>query len=169
MYLVGPELPEGAVRAPEYGEMLRRLSVCGRLLNDLRTYAKESEDGILSSVLLLAGLGGGGGGSSASSVEVAERELRRIVEASRRELLRLVVRDGGAVPRPCRQLFWNMCKVLHLFYMKEDGYALPKKMMRAANAVLLQPLQVPPPPSGAGGRVGPYAYFHNDQFISPQA
>jgi hypothetical protein len=41
-----------------------------------------------------------------------------------------------------------MCKVLHLFYMEEDGYASPKEMMRAANAVLLQPLQVLPP-SGA--------------------
>jgi hypothetical protein len=142
LYLVGPEFPEGAVRAPEYGEMLRRVSVCGRLLNDLQTCAKESGEGGVNGVLLLAG------GSSASSVEAAERELRRTVEASRRELLRLVVRDGGAVPRPCRQLFWNMCKVLHLFYMEEDGYASPKEMMRAANAVLLQPLQVLPP-SGA--------------------
>jgi len=27
---------------------------------------------------------------------------------------------------PCRLLFWNMCKVLHLFYLEEDGYASPK-------------------------------------------
>ncbi|CAN6320314.1 unnamed protein product [Urochloa humidicola] len=143
LYLVGPELPEGVVSAAAYGEMLRHMSVCGRLLNDLRTYAKESRVGITNSVQLVAGLRGGGGGSSpASGMEAAKRELSRAVEASRRELLRLVVRDGGAVPPPCRVLFWNMCKVLHLFYMEEDGYASPKEMTGAANAVLLQPLHL---------------------------
>ncbi|CAN6241693.1 unnamed protein product [Urochloa humidicola] len=148
LYLVGPELPEGVVSAPAYGEMLRHVSVCGRLLNDLRTCAKESGEGGINSVQLLAGLRCCGGSSTAAGMEAAKRELSRAVEASRRELLRLVVRDGGAVPRPCRVLFWNMCKVLHLFYMEEDGYASPEEMMGAANAVLLQPRHLPP--FGAG-------------------
>ncbi|OEL35632.1 Ent-pimara-8(14),15-diene synthase [Dichanthelium oligosanthes] len=144
LYLVGPELPEDVVRGTEYGEMSRHMNICGRLLNDLRTYAKESGEGTINSVPLVADLRYGGR-SGASSIEAAKRELSRTIEASRRELLRLVVRDGGAVPWPCRQLFWDMCKVLHLFYLEEDGYASPKEMMHAANAVILQPLQVPQP------------------------
>lgn len=114
LYLVGPELPDDVARGPECREMLRHMNICGRLLNDLRTYAKERREGSVNSVLLLADLRYGGS-SSAASVEAAKRELSRTIEASRRELLRLVVREAGAVPRPCRQLFWNMCKVLHLF------------------------------------------------------
>ncbi|KAF8772410.1 hypothetical protein HU200_005815 [Digitaria exilis] len=143
LYLVGPELPGNVARCPEYREMLRHMNICGRLLNDLWTYSKERREGTVNGVLLLADLRYGGS-SSAASVEAAKRELSRAIEASRRELLRLVVREDGAVPRPCRQLFWNMCKVLHLFYLDKDGYVSPKVMMHAASAVLLQPLQVPP-------------------------
>nr|CAB3484567.1 unnamed protein product [Digitaria exilis] len=143
LYLVGPELPGNVARCPEYREMLRHMNICGRLLNDLWTYSKERGEGTVNGVLLLADLRYGGS-SSAASVEATKRELSRTIEASRRELFRLVVREDGAVPRPCRQLFWNMCKVLHHFYLDKDGYVSPKVMMHAASAVLLQPLQVPP-------------------------
>ncbi|OEL22662.1 Ent-pimara-8(14),15-diene synthase [Dichanthelium oligosanthes] len=135
-YLVGPELPEDVVRCPEYSELFLHLSICGRYLNDLRSYEREKEEGKVNSVLLLAPRYGG-------SIETAKREVKSATEASRRELLRLVVRDGGAVPRPCREVFWNMCKAIHLFYMDEDGYVTPKEMMHAANAVVLNPLRLP--------------------------
>ncbi|TKW28451.2 hypothetical protein SEVIR_3G324300v4 [Setaria viridis] len=137
-YLVGTELPEAAVRCPEYGELFRHMSVCGRLVNDLRSYEREAAQGKVNSVLLLAADPPRSGGD----LEASKREVRSAIEASRRELLRLVVgEDGGAVPRPCRRLFWNMSKVVHLFYMEGDGYASPKEMMRAANAVVLDPLR----------------------------
>jgi hypothetical protein len=132
-YLVGPELPEEVIRCPEYGELFHHMSVCGRLVNDLRSYEREAAQGKVNSVLLLAAGGG--------DIDDAKREVRRAIEASRRELLRLVVgEDGSAVPRPCKMLYWNMSKVVHLFYMEGDGYASPKEMMRAANAVVFDPL-----------------------------
>ena len=131
---VGPELPEDVVRCPEYEEMLSLVNLSGRLLNDLQTYQREKKQGKTNSVLLLSDPSYGG------SIEAAKKEVKSIIEASRRKLLRLVLREGAAVPRPARQLFWNMSKVLHLFYMDRDGYSSP--LTNAINDVLLKPLQV---------------------------
>ncbi|PAN20858.1 hypothetical protein PAHAL_3G415900 [Panicum hallii] len=133
LYLIGPELTEEMVRSREYGEMLRRVATCARLLNDLRTYEREEEQGKATSVLLRARRHGG-------SVEAARAEVRSAVAASRSELMRLVVRDSGAVPRAVRQEFWNICKVAHLMYREEDGFASTRETMRAANAVVHEPL-----------------------------
>ncbi|TVU15795.1 hypothetical protein EJB05_39333, partial [Eragrostis curvula] len=137
VYFVGPEeLPEAVVRADEYSALLRRTNLVGRLLNDLRTYGKESGQGKPNAVALLLQQHG------VEYVAAAEAEVRKAIEAERRELLRLVVAERGAVPRPCRQVFWNMCKVMSLFYLETDGYLSPDEMMGAADAVLHQPLRV---------------------------
>lgn len=133
-YFVGPELPEDVVRCPEYQEMLSLVNLSGRLLNDLQTYQREKKQGKINSVLLLADPSYGG------SIEAAKKEVKSIIAASRRKLLRLVLREGAVVPRPARQLFWNMSKVLHLFYMDRDGYSSP--LTNVINDVLLKPLQV---------------------------
>jgi acyclic sesquiterpene synthase len=38
LYFVGPKIPESAVKNPEYNELFRLMSTCGRLLNDVQTY-----------------------------------------------------------------------------------------------------------------------------------
>lgn len=38
LYFVGPKIPESAVQDPEYNELFRLMSTCGRLLNDAQTY-----------------------------------------------------------------------------------------------------------------------------------
>ena len=132
--LLGPELSEEVVRSREYGEMIRCVATCSRFLNDLWTYEREEEQGKTNSVLLLAPRYGG-------SIEAAKREVRSALAASRRELLRMVVRDNGAVPRPMRQEFWNIYKVSHLMYSEEDGFtSTSRETLRAANAVVHEPL-----------------------------
>ena len=133
LYLVGPELTEEVVRSQEYEEMLWHVGASTRLLNDLQTYKREEEQGKTNSVLLLAPRHGG-------SIEAAKREVRSVIAASRRELLRLVVRDGGVVPRLVRQQFWNVCKVAHKTYREEDGFTSTRETMHAANVVVHEPL-----------------------------
>lgn len=70
-------------------------------------------------------------------------DMRREIDRSRRELLRMVVKTGGLVPRACKDLFWNMNKVLHLFYMQTDGFSSPKEMLAAVNAVIHEGLNLP--------------------------
>ena len=136
LFFVGPELSEDVVRGPEYGELFRHINICGRLLNDLQSYEREKAQGKINSVLLLAGRRHGG------SVEAAKEEVRGIIAASRRALLRMLVRDGGEVPWQVRREFWNISKVVHLLYMEVDGYASPKEMMRASNEVVAKPLRI---------------------------
>uniref|UniRef100_A0A0D3HLS1 Terpene synthase N-terminal domain-containing protein n=2 Tax=Oryza barthii TaxID=65489 RepID=A0A0D3HLS1_9ORYZ len=153
-YLLGEELPEEAVRSPEYGRLLRLASAVGRLLNDVMTYEKEMGTGKLNSVVLLQALaagaargGGGGGGAPApapASVEAARAEVRRAIQTSWRDLHGLVFGSGGSssiIPRPCREVFWHTGKVANVFYQEGDGYA--RKAMRSmANAVILDPLHL---------------------------
>ncbi|PAN21178.1 hypothetical protein PAHAL_3G447900 [Panicum hallii] len=134
LFFVGPELTEDVVRGAEYAELFRHMNICGRLLNDIQSCEREKRQGKINSVLLLARQHGG-------SVEAAKAEVRSVIAASRRELLRMLVREGGEVPWQCRREFWNISKVVHLFYMEVDGYASPKEMMRAANEVLFEPLR----------------------------
>ena len=129
LYLVGPELTEEVVRSREYHEMFRCVTTCTRLLNDLQTYKREEEQGKTNIVLLLTRRHSG-------SVEAARAEVRSAVAVSRRELLRLVVRDGGVVPRLVRQQFWNVCNVAHKTCREEDGFTSTRETMHAANAVV---------------------------------
>ena len=135
LYFVGPELSEDVVRGSEYGELFRHINICGRLLNDLQSCERERAQGKINSVLLLAGRHGG-------CVEAAKAEVRSIIAASRMELLRMLVQEGGEVPWQCRREFWNISRVVHMMYMEVDGYASPKEMMRAANEVVVEPLRV---------------------------
>lgn len=77
---------------------------------------REKKQGKINYFLLLAHQHGQGG-----SIEAVKREVRSAIEAFiGRELLSLLVTEGGVVVHtPFRQEFWNMCKMVHLFYMEE--------------------------------------------------
>ncbi|KAG9439006.1 hypothetical protein H6P81_019171 [Aristolochia fimbriata] len=139
LYLIGPKLSEEIIRGPEYHMLFKLTSTCGRLLNDINGYKGELMEGKLNSVTLHIGHGG--------SEEEAVRYLRSMIERDRRELLRLVVqREGSTVARACKDLFWNMSKILHLFYMRNDGFSSSTEMVGAVEAVIYEPIC---PPSSA--------------------
>jgi ent-kaurene synthase len=70
------------------------------------------------------------------SMESAKRSIQKSIDNCRRDLLRMVLRKGSAIPMPCKELFWKMCKILHLFYFQTDGFSSPKEMAGAVNARL---------------------------------
>lgn len=76
------------------------------------------------------------------SIEEARREVQKPIDTCRRDLLRLVLREGSAVPRPCKELFWKMCKVCYFFYFRTDGFSSPKEKAGAVNAVIHEPLNL---------------------------
>ncbi|KAB2615516.1 ent-kaur-16-ene synthase [Pyrus ussuriensis x Pyrus communis] len=64
------------------------------------------------------------------------RLLNDVQSFKTRELLRVVLLEkGSVVPRACKDLFWNLNKVMHLFYWKDDGY-VGNEMMKAVNEVI---------------------------------
>uniref|UniRef100_A0A0D9VHD1 Uncharacterized protein n=1 Tax=Leersia perrieri TaxID=77586 RepID=A0A0D9VHD1_9ORYZ len=137
LFLIGVNLPEDIVRHPEYNKLFRLMGTCGRLLNDIQGIEREEMDGkMINGVSLIRRSGG------SMSVDDAIKEVYNRINTSRRELFKLVHREKGVVPRPCRQLFWKMCKILHLFYFQTDGFSSPKEMVSAVNAVIKEPLEL---------------------------
>uniref|UniRef100_A0A0E0CM98 Terpene synthase metal-binding domain-containing protein n=1 Tax=Oryza meridionalis TaxID=40149 RepID=A0A0E0CM98_9ORYZ len=133
MFFIGVKLTDDIIKHQEYNEVFRLVGTCSRLLNDIRGIEREAMDGKLTN------------GVSLVALVVACRYKRlkwKRVDTARRKLLKLVLREG-AIPRPCKQLFWNwkMCKNLHLFYYRTDGFSSPK-MVSAVNAIIKEPLEL---------------------------
>nr|QWB49553.1 terpene synthase 22 [Aquilaria sinensis]WBO38706.1 terpene synthase 35 [Aquilaria agallochum] len=117
LYLVGPRLSLEVAKGPETSHLFELVSTCGRLLNDVQGFKRESTQGKLNALSLHMIHG------NAACTEDIVEEIKSIVHDRRRELLRSVLQEKGSiVPRACKDLFWNMCKILHLFYMKDDGF-----------------------------------------------
>ncbi|KAL6634117.1 hypothetical protein ACP70R_026788 [Stipagrostis hirtigluma subsp. patula] len=127
LYLVGPEISENMISDPEYKDMLRLISICCRHLNDLRTYKRERTQGYVNGVLLHALRDGGS--MSLASIEAAKKEIWSGIVVSRRELLRMVLRERSRIPRLFREIMWNMCKVSHLFYLQVYDFSSLKELM----------------------------------------
>ncbi|CAA6670178.1 unnamed protein product [Spirodela intermedia] len=132
LYFIGPVLSPGIIEDPEYSKLYQLVSICGRLLNDMQSFEREDKEGKPNSVSLLVLEGGG-----SLSVEGAKEELRHLAERNREELLELVLKtEGSTIPRACKDLFWNMSRILHLFYSRSDGFSSPTEMVGAVNSVI---------------------------------
>ncbi|GLT75771.1 hypothetical protein SLA2020_474700 [Shorea laevis] len=135
LYFLGPKLSEEVVRAPEIHHLFELMSTCGRLLNDIQSFKRESDEGKLNAVSLCIIHGDG-----INAEEEAIKEMKSFIASKRRELLKLVLQEKrSVVPRACKDLFWNMIKVLHLFYRKDDGFT-SNEMMNAVNAIIEEPI-----------------------------
>lgn len=111
---------------------------CFSCLSKLSTYfnmQRESKEGKLNAVSLRIVHGNGG-----VTEEAAIREITHLIDAKRRELLRLVLQDS-VVPRDCKDLFWKMSKVLHQFYVKDDGFT-SQGLIGTVKAILHDPIDL---------------------------
>uniref|UniRef100_N1R319 Ent-kaur-16-ene synthase, chloroplastic n=1 Tax=Aegilops tauschii TaxID=37682 RepID=N1R319_AEGTA len=136
LYFIGEKISDCVVNDQEYNELFRLMSTCGRLLNDIQGLERESMEGNLDYVSLLVLHNGG-----SLSIETAKETIRKSIASCRKDLLKLVLREDTAVPRPCKELFWKMCKTVHLFYSQTDGFSSPNEMVSAVNAVISEPLK----------------------------
>nr|AUZ98427.1 ent-kaurene synthase isoform X1 [Trachyspermum ammi] len=134
IYLVGPELSENIVQSGELRDLFKLLSTCGRLLNDVQSFKRESKEGKLNAVSLHMIH------TDAATEDDAIKEINRTINLNRRELLRLVLQEeDSVVPRACKDLFWKMCRVLHQFYTKDDGFT-SEVMFLAVKDILYKPI-----------------------------
>ncbi|XP_062170077.1 ent-kaurene synthase, chloroplastic-like [Alnus glutinosa] len=135
LYFLGPKLSEEVVRAPEICHLFELMSTCGRFLNDIQSFKRESDEGKLNAVSLCIIHGDG-----INTEEEAVKELKSFIASRRRELLKLVLQEkSSVVPRACKDLFWKMIKVLHLFYRKDDGFT-SDEMINVVNAIIEEPI-----------------------------
>ncbi|XP_057458256.1 ent-kaurene synthase 5, chloroplastic isoform X2 [Lotus japonicus] len=135
LYLVGPKISNEVAESHELNSLFKLMSTCGRLLNDIHSYKRESEEGKLNAVTLHIVHGNG-----VVTAEEAIEKMKGNIEDNRRELLRLISQEKGSIiPRACKDLFWKMMNVLHLFYMKDDGFT-SEEMHSSVNAVMKEPI-----------------------------
>ncbi|PIA47659.1 hypothetical protein AQUCO_01400341v1 [Aquilegia coerulea] len=139
LYFVGPHLSDEVVRSAEYHNLFRLMSTCGRNLNDFQGFKRESKEGKLNGVSLLMIHD-----PAVSIEEEAMTKMKNVIDSSRRELMQLVFqRNDSMVPRACKDLFWNMCRVVHLFYASNDGFTSVDQMVSDVKAVMYVPLTLP--------------------------
>lgn len=137
LYFVGPKLSEEVAGHPELLNLYKVTSTCGRLLNDWRSFKRESEEGKLNAVSLYMIHSGG-----ASTEEEAIEHFKGLIDSQRRQLLQLVLQEKDSIiPRPCKDLFWNMIKLLHTFYMKDDGFT-SNEMISVVKAIINEPISL---------------------------
>jgi ent-kaurene synthase len=98
---------------------------------------RERRQGKLNSVLLLVHHSGG-----SMSIEAAQDAIQKRIDSSMRDLLRMVLREDGVVPRPCKEIFWALCKSTHLFYSRTDGFTSPTEMDGTLDAIIKEPLKL---------------------------
>ncbi|KAJ3693507.1 hypothetical protein LUZ60_008987 [Juncus effusus] len=135
IYFIDPKNSEEITNHEEYHDLFRLVSLCGRLLNDIQGFEREDKEGKLNILSLYVK-------NNLISEKEAKKEIEKSIENSRRELLQLVLKEESVVPKSCKELFWKMCKILHLFYMNNDGFSSPKEMVSAVNSVIHEPLNI---------------------------
>ncbi|CAM8877053.1 unnamed protein product [Rhodiola kirilowii] len=134
LYLVGPKLSEEVIRSPEFHNLFKHMSLVGRLQNDIQGFKREWEEGKLNALALFRLQSGD------DNKHKVIPEMKDIVEGSRVELLRLVVRqENNEVPRACKDLFWNMSKILNFFYLNDDGFT-SNDMLNVVKDVFYEPV-----------------------------
>ncbi|GKV06797.1 hypothetical protein SLEP1_g18638 [Rubroshorea leprosula] len=117
LYFVGPRLSEEVVKSTEYNDLFKLVGTCG-IFSMIVGASRESKQGKLNAVPLRMIHG-----PADVTEEDTIKEINSYIHDRTRELLILDLQGNGSmVPRACKDLFWNLCKVMHLFYMKDDGY-----------------------------------------------
>lgn len=67
--------------------------------------------------------------------------MKLLLENERRELLKLVLqKEGSVVPRACKDVFWSVSRMLHHFYLNNDGYTSEVEMVDLVKSIVHEPL-----------------------------
>ncbi|KAL8063591.1 hypothetical protein ABFX02_01G036200 [Erythranthe guttata] len=136
MHFLGIRISEDIFTSTEYTSLCQHSSLVCRLLNDLKTFKKEHEEGALNSVNVQTVNGG-------ISEEDAILKIEEIIEYNRRKVLQMVYkRKGSIVPRECKELFWKTCKIAHCLYSHQGGdeYSSPIDIANDINGLISEPL-----------------------------
>ncbi|PIA38483.1 hypothetical protein AQUCO_02800293v1 [Aquilegia coerulea] len=136
-YFLGPMLSEEIVGSAEYNNVFKHSANNCRLLNDIRTFKREADEGKLNGVLLCKHHGD-------LTEDIAMKEIENLVDRNERDLLNLVYKKKGSiVPKACKDILLHTSRVGHILYSKNDGFSSPVEMLGAVKAVIYEPIELP--------------------------
>ncbi|XP_051134967.1 nezukol synthase KSL3-like [Andrographis paniculata] len=138
-YFLGHKILEDVSSSPDFNTMFYHTCLAGRLLNDIKTYKREQEEGVLNIICMLTA---GGSLSEEEAVSMAQR----MQEDSQRKVWQMVcLSKGNMVPRRCQEFLWALCKMANWLYNEDGGdqFSFPDQIVDDINALIWEPLELP--------------------------
>ncbi|KAM7502842.1 hypothetical protein LguiB_001746 [Lonicera macranthoides] len=132
-YFLGVEFSQDTMSTPEFQSLYKHGGLFIRLLNDYGQSAKENQRLLVTN----------GRQNGAIREEEAVKQVRRMVENSRREVLRmsLVQTDKSVIPWAIRDAFFKMIQIgQYLYGNSTDEYRSPIKNFDDIKAILYEPI-----------------------------
>ncbi|XP_057850325.2 copalyl diphosphate synthase 1 [Cryptomeria japonica] len=133
LYFVCPKLSEKTIHHPEYNNLMQLVNTCGRLLNDIQSYEREIKQGKLNSLSLFMKE------YPTTSIKDATKWIRLSVSESTQQLLKNLLQPS-VLPRDCKQLYWNLVRIIQMFCLNTDEFTSPIVMLEHIKAVLFDPV-----------------------------
>lgn len=79
----------------------------------------------------------------AISEEEAISNIEKMVEYNRRKLLQMILQTKGSlVPKQCKDVFWNTCKIAYYLYSHADEFTSPQQMIEDMKLLIHEPLNL---------------------------
>ncbi|KAL9160415.1 hypothetical protein ABFS82_08G198100 [Erythranthe guttata] len=140
IYFLGIKLFEEMIFSEECISLSMHAGTIVRLLNDLRSCQNENEETRLNAVSIILKE------DEEKGEEMAISKIEKMVEYNRRKLLRMVYRRGTILPRKCKDLFSDLCKMGYYLYLSGGGdeFTCPQLIMGDMRLLIHQPLKLPP-------------------------
>ncbi|CAK9220564.1 unnamed protein product, partial [Sphagnum troendelagicum] len=128
-FVPGELLSDEVIASYDYHHVMQLVNRAGRLLNDIRGLKRELGERKKSSVVLYM----------IEHPEITELEaiaqVQNIIDNTMQQLNWEVIRPTS-VSSACKQLHFNMARILNLFYRRTDGYSSPTEMADLVKKVL---------------------------------
>ncbi|KAK2992548.1 hypothetical protein RJ640_001861 [Escallonia rubra] len=142
-FFLGPELSENVLSSEEYANLYYYVGRVVRPLNDYRSDERESIQRKLNLCSLLVNQSNG-----SLAEEDARDEVRKIIEYSRREVLRMMLQTHGSlVPKAVKESIWKLSKLCHYLYARGDEFRTPGSGKDDINIVFYEPINLSQRPS----------------------
>ncbi|XP_047164411.1 (E,E)-geranyllinalool synthase [Vigna umbellata] len=139
---LNPTFADQNLRPPQYQTITKLLMFICRMLNDMQSYKRETEEGkwnfLQLSLMMNPNL----------KMEDSIAEGREIIDEMTKEFLQRVLVDGESnLPKPCKLLHLTCLKVFHMFYNSSNAFDSDTQLLEDISNAFYLPLRRSTTPS----------------------
>ncbi|XP_051151427.1 nezukol synthase KSL3-like [Andrographis paniculata] len=130
-HFLGVKVTEDILTNSKCANMLKHISLIGRLLNDLRGFEREEEEGKVNSLHLLLNDG--------FSLEEAAAKAKQMIEYSRRNVMQVcnnLHSKQSLVPKECVEMIWGTYEAVWYVYCEADRIKCQKQAIEDLNSLI---------------------------------
>ncbi|EYU34535.1 hypothetical protein MIMGU_mgv1a003148mg [Erythranthe guttata] len=134
IHFIGVRLSDDMILSQECTSMCMHVGIVDRLLNDIQTFKREEKERKLNGMSILKEVH--------KDEEIAVSEMRKVVEYNRRKLFKIGYQRGTILPKECKDVFLETCKMGYYVYCSGDEFTSPRQMMDDMSSLIHLPLKV---------------------------